>query len=133
MRKMYLAIAFVLATSLATATSWAQTLVDVRVADGDDDAEERQSGSVKRSSSDLELVDDGTRLGQTIGIRFNGVAIPPGATIDAAYIQFTVDETDSGMTSVTVYGQAEANPLTFSSAHFDITTRPLTANSVWVA
>ncbi len=118
------------ALMLASAAS-AQSVVDVRVTAGSDDAEERQSGSVKLTSSDLELVDDGSkRPDQTIGIRVNGIAIPLGATIDKAYIQFTVDNTDSGPTSVTVYGQAAGNPPTFSSASFDVTSRSKTAASV---
>ncbi len=131
MHKKLLALACFLATALAVSTASAQT-VDVRVDESNDDAEERQNGSVALTSSDLELVDDGSKgkRGQTIGIRFKGITIPPGATIGNAYILFTVDEKDSGPTSVTVYGQAASNPPTFSKARFDITSRPRTPTAV---
>ena len=40
-------------------------------------------------SSDIEIGSDGGE--QIVGIRFN-LPVPQGATIDNAYIQFTVDE-----------------------------------------
>ncbi len=43
--------------------------VESRVSASSDDAEERSSGSVNLTSSDLELVDDGSRR-QTVGMRF---------------------------------------------------------------
>ena len=61
-------------------------ITDVRISAGTDDVEERTLGSLDFNSSDLELVDDGTkRPDQTIGLRFNGLNIPPGAAITNAY------------------------------------------------
>ena len=66
--------------------------LEVPVALSSDDAEERETGSMSLTSSDLEVgfdVDD-----HTMGMRFNAVTIPQGATIvNASYIQFVVDET----------------------------------------
>ena len=45
------------------------------------------------SSTDLDLTFDLTQ--QKVGMRFNAVAVPQGATITSAYIQFTTDETSS--------------------------------------
>ncbi len=113
-------------------TAAAQTTsLDIRVAAGNDDAEERQSGSMSRTSSDLELADDGTRRpGQTIGMRFLGVGIPPGAKILNVYVQFQVDESDSGAVDLEVRGQASGSPAGFSSSDGDITLRPTTTESV---
>ncbi|MEI2302410.1 hypothetical protein MKZ91_30660, partial [Ensifer sp. MJa1] len=73
----------------------APSIFETRVAASADDAEERSTGSMSLSSSDLELtVDDG--VGQAVGIRFIGVDIPKGAIITNAYIQFTVDEVSTG-------------------------------------
>ncbi len=59
----------------------AQTVTfETRVLSGSDDAEERASGSVKLGSGDLELTFD--RGDQTVGMRFTGLNIPPGATIN---------------------------------------------------
>ncbi len=49
-----------------------------------DDVEENSAGDIYYNSSDLELVYDGSN--QTVGLRFNGVNVPPGSTISSAYI-----------------------------------------------
>ena len=78
---------------------------DIRVASGNDDAEESLSGSMSRSSSDLELADDGTsRPNQTIGMRFLGINVPPGAKVLNAHVQFQVDETSNGLTDLVIRG-----------------------------
>ncbi len=73
-------ISFVLGAPFAAAAD--PTVVEVRVSASSDDAEEEASGSVSRSSSDLELVQESST--QTVGIRFNGVHIPQGGTITSA-------------------------------------------------
>ncbi len=105
--------------------------LEVRVAAGNDDAEENASGAMYRNSTDLELIYDGSN--QTVGMRFAGVSIPPGATIVNAYLQFWVDETSSDPTFLTVQGQAIDNALGFSTATRNISSRSRTAASVsWV-
>ena len=71
-----------------------KVITEIRVAASSDDAEENSSGRVRTNSSDLELTYD--RGNQTVGMRFSGTAIPKGATIVNAYIQFQTDETQSG-------------------------------------
>ena len=64
----------------------------VAIITGNDDIEERQDESVYFDSSDLELIYDGTTNGyQKVGLRFQDVNIPQGATISNAYIQFMAD------------------------------------------
>ncbi|MCB9035925.1 MAG: metallophosphoesterase [Lewinellaceae bacterium] len=102
-----------------------------RVDSGSDDAEERSSGSVNLSSSDLELVEDGGQGSQFIGLRFNGLDIPQGASITEAHIQFTADETiNVNPANLTITGQASANPATFTSASSNVSSRPRTSASV---
>ena len=80
-----------------------------------DDAEEASSGSMDLTSTDLELINDrGTD--QTVGMRFRAVAIPAGAWISEAYVQFQVDETSSGLTSLTIEGEATDDAAPFGSA-----------------
>ena len=119
------------ATATATGTIIVGVVdpINVRVSAGNDDAEERSDGSMYRSSSDLELVDDGSRR-QTVGMRFNGIDIPQGATILNAYVQFQVDETNSGSVVVEIRGQDNDNATTFTSSDGNITSRPTTAASV---
>src|SRR6188474_810829 len=93
-------------------------VVDVSVAASSDDAEERASGSVALTSTDLELVTDS--VVQIVGIRFPDVTIPRGATITAAYVQFSVDEATSDATSLTIRAQAADTAPTFTTATANI-------------
>ncbi|QLH07035.1 fibronectin type III domain-containing protein [Nitrosopumilus ureiphilus] len=104
--------------------------VSVRVNASSDDAEEDaeggNSGDMSRTSSDLELTeDDGDK--QIIGIRFNDISIPQGATIISAGIQFTVDETDDDVTNLEIRGEAADDSLTFSNVDNDISDRAVTS------
>jgi hypothetical protein len=101
----------------------------VRVADGYDDAEENSLGRVSLTSSDLEMTLEKTE--QTVGLRFNGVAIPQGATIVSAYIQFQVDETNSEATALTIQGQAADNAPIFDNLTDNISSRPRTVAVEW--
>ena len=82
------------------------TAIDIssQINSNNDDAEEETSnGSIDIESSDLEMAFDGSNE-QIIGMRFNNINIPSYATVTHAYIQFTVDETDSGTTNLTIKG-----------------------------
>jgi hypothetical protein len=121
-------------TTTTTTSSTTTTLpagvraVEVRVSDSSDDAEEAPSGKVNLTSSDLELVDDGGL--QTVGIRFQNVAVPRGAAIRTAWVQFQVDEATSEATSLAIEGQASDQAATFTTAAEDVSTRPRTAAAV---
>ncbi|MBI1920600.1 MAG: metallophosphoesterase [Geobacter sp.] len=108
------------------------TTVTSQVNASNDDVEERQTGgTMYNSSSDLELVYDTSTTGnQYVGMRFNSVNVPKGKTITNAYIQFTVDETGSTATSLTVKGQAADNPGTFTTAAYNVSSRAKTTASV---
>jgi hypothetical protein len=100
--------------------------LDIPVSASSDDAEERTStGKMNRGSSDLELVEQGVK-DQLMGIRFNGLTIPAGATITNAYIQFQVDETDSRTTNLMITGHATDNAPTFTTANANISSRDRT-------
>lgn len=105
------------------------TAVQVRVSASGDDAEESASGSVSLTSSDLELVLDGSDQ-QVVGMRFNGVTVPPGATIIRAYVQFQVDEVTSDATSLVVAGEATDNAAAFTSTSRNISSRARTGSAV---
>jgi len=94
---------------------------EVRIAAGYDDAEERSSGSMYLTSSDLELVYDGSD--QTVGLRFAGVDIPQGAIILNAYIQFQADETGAGATSLVIKGQDIDDAPAFDATRRNISSR----------
>lgn len=100
-----------------------------------DDAEEQGAngsspGTMDLSSSDLELVRDGNDGDQWVGMRFTGIAIPQGATIGNAYIQYTVDEDDTLTGDKYYYAEDVDNATTFTSGGFNISSRPRLADSV---
>jgi hypothetical protein len=106
-----------------------------RVSQGNDDAEENQAGtSVSLDSSDLEMVNDGSRGNQTVGLRFQNVAIPEGTvedpvTITRAYIEFTIDESNDGATNLTIWGEDMDNPSAFADSGNKISGRTKTAHA----
>jgi len=105
--------------------------LNIRVRTGSDDAEEFASGNMTLTSGDLEFVyDDGTRSDQTVGMRFAGIAIPRGATITNAYIQFKVDEIDSESTFLTIQGENVDQAATFTDLTNGISSRPRTAAAI---
>jgi hypothetical protein len=104
--------------------------LDVRVAASADDAEESTAGAVDLTSSDLELVNDDDD--QTVGLRFAGLAVPPGATIVRAWVQFTADEKHTDATTLQIEGEAADNALAFARTVRNVSERPRTlAASTW--
>lgn len=110
----------------------APTVVERRVIHGNDDNEETPAGGTRIGSSDLEFVVDGTTI-QTVGIRFQNLTVPQGMTISKAFLKFQVDEASSEPTNLTIKAQATDNATAFTTASFDVSSRPVLAPSVaWV-
>ncbi len=130
MKKTYFFV-LLMALSLATCALHAQGNVTARfpVQEGNDDAEESTvNGAMNLSSSDLELTRESTV--QIIGVRFQGVDIPQGATINSAFIQFTVDESDSEPTNLLIEGELEDSSLAFTNEINNLTSRARTSAQV---
>ena len=102
--------------------------IESRVAVGSDDAEEKASGGVTLTSSDLELVYDGSN--QVVGLRFAGINIPRGASIVDAHVQFQVDVPSVQATSLRIQGQAIDNAPTFAATTRNVSSRARTSASV---
>jgi len=103
--------------------------LDVRIAAASDDAEQTNTGSVTTSSSDLELVVDGSDV-QLVGLRFPGMAIPTGAFIEQAWVQFQTDEVSTAAASLTIQGETTPQAPTFAETTDNVSLRPRTAASV---
>jgi hypothetical protein len=74
-----------------------------------DDAEE-VGNDTSFGSSDLELVEDPDRQGsQTVGLRFRDIAVPRGARIKAASLQFTAYGSSRAPAELIVQAEAAAN------------------------
>jgi hypothetical protein len=124
---------FLLILGLVFADVTSAAVIEVRVADGNDDCEEDvATGAIDIGSSDLEITEEGEpALNQLVGIRFQNVGIPQGAVITSAYVQFQVDETDvpgdNRPGTKFLRGEAVDNAAAFTTADFDISSRPTTA------
>jgi len=108
------------------------TVLDRRVEGGSDDAEQStgSGGEVDLASSDLELVRDGS-VTQVVGMRFGNLAIPKGATITSAYLDFVVDETGSTYpTRLTLTAEAADNAPTYAATAGSLSSRAKGAATV---
>jgi type IV pilus assembly protein PilY1 len=103
--------------------------VQYQINDTSNDAEERPDGSMYRTSSDLELVREGSN-DQTIGLRFRNIAVPQGATIQSAYLEFVIDEYENQSTSLTIEGHDTDDASYFGSSNGDVTGRSRTSAAV---
>jgi len=107
-------------TSPARATTITPTLVvaqvatqgtlDVRVGQGSDDAVEDGSGIMNIEGGELATASDGTL---SIGLRWQEIAIPQGARITRAYVQFTAAREAVDAAVLVIKGQAANSPATF--------------------
>ncbi|EGV42373.1 T9SS type A sorting domain-containing protein [Bizionia argentinensis JUB59] len=97
------------------------------------DVEQQIDGSVNATSSDLEFVYDGAYVkgDQTIGIEFSNVAIPSGAIITSAYIQFTADATDSLPLDLLISIEDNAKPEKLTTANYGVTSRTYLNAVLW--
>jgi hypothetical protein len=101
------------------------------VSSSSDDAEEAVlTGAVDFTSTDLEFIYDD--VDQVVGIRFNNVILPEGATLYRAYIQLQADETDAeeDPTELTIHGELAAMSNTFEEVIKNISSREQTVTSV---
>lgn len=106
--------------------------VAVAVSQGSDDAEEFRVGGIAGdmylNSSDLEIGNDGGDE-QYVGLRFQNVNVPQGATISNAYIRFRADENDGFGSQLNIYIAAQDidDAPTFNGTNYNISSRTLTA------
>lgn len=115
-------------TPTPTPTPIPPGILDRQVATGSDDAEENTTTGAVLLSSRLELIYNS--VVQIVGIRFTNITVPAGATITNAYIQFTTDAVDSTAVSLTIQGQNSDNPIGFTTAVNNISSRPRTVSSI---
>jgi len=107
-------------------------VLDQRISSGPDDVEQEQDGSMGSTSGDLDMVVNGTDL-QVVGLRFQSLPIPQGATIVNAFVQFQADAATSSSASLLIEGQAHDNAPAFGSTTGYLTSRPRTsASTSWV-
>ncbi len=112
--------------------------VVVPITESWDDVEEGAlNGAMANESSDLEVgeYDTWTQNGieqgvQTIGLRFNNIDIPAGATVLSANLQFTCDATGDDDCEMTIYAENVGNAMPFTEDFYNVSTRTKTVESV---
>jgi hypothetical protein len=120
-----------------------QATLTAGVSTSEDDLEEyiagpgqtKTVGTMDPGSSDLELgaESSGNVDPQLVGIRFANLGLQPGAVIQSAYIQFTVDNNNknSDPVNLVIRAQDDVAPLSFdNNIPFNISSRPTLSNSV---
>lgn len=120
-------ISLAVLSSMATAATISIPILSIL----DDLEESLEDGAIDVSSSDLELGADGPPTPRNfIGLRFLGVPIPAGSTINSASVQFMVDENDDEVTNVRILGELAPNSAAYQDVAFNLTSRAQTTSSV---
>ena len=89
-----------------------------------DDVEEEENGKLVFDDGDIDLGE------VTVGLRFPNIAIPPGATIVSAHVQFTAESDDDEETSILIRAESTANAAGFRNRNANLTSRSFTRSSV---
>ena len=117
---------------------YSEKILDLKIIASEDDVEEHEDGSIAKKGTDLELCYDdyissshGLYGYQQVGLRFQNVAIPSGATITKAFVQFTADEVSEDAAEMSIYGEAADSAASFSYACSNISNRRGTRSSVY--
>lgn len=97
----------------------------IAIAGVDDDAEEDSHGQVKLHSSDLELGIDG-KDPQVVGLRFTNIPLTSADELEAAYIQFTVDELGSSNSKLKIQAENSTNSQPFVETKKNLSARSRT-------
>jgi hypothetical protein len=103
--------------------------LDTPVAKAFDDVEQRPTGFADWLGATLNIPNAGATT-QTIGIRFAGLAVPVGATVTEAWIQFAASGSTSGATSIQVRGIAADDTPTFTTSSTTVSSKPKTTAQV---
>jgi hypothetical protein len=106
------------------------TAANVAIKSSTDDAVQDQvTGRMDLSTADLAMVESSEGK-QFVGLRFDGVNIPPGKKIHSATIEFTAREYETAQSDLLIYGQEADNPAGFTPTYDDIWSRPRTTARV---
>lgn len=111
------------------------TTLDLQIASGANDADERDDNTSFSSSRTSIICDSNTTISSRIngGMRFQNLTIPPGSTINVAYCSIRATNTSSDDPNVDIFAEAADNPADFSTTA-DVTGRTRsTANVQWTA
>ncbi len=100
-------------------------------ADADDAEQDKSNGSISLNDSKLELGANGS-TDQIIGVRFQDVDIPDGATIKSAHLRFfnRATEDSDGIMNLSITGESIADSPIFANSLNNISDRDQTSSKV---
>lgn len=104
-----------------------------RTATSDGDAEECPDGDVTYTGASLQLTrddTDGCAGEQTVGVFFQSVEVPAGATVHEATIQFTAAAAGTEPTDLVIWAEDGINPPDFDGVDRNVSNRPRLAGNV---
>ena len=105
-------------------------ILERAITTGNDDVEQ-QPNRLDRSGKTLEMVTDSS-VNQVIGLRFEDVAIPRGAVISSAHVQFAAEKVSSIPTQLSISGEASDSAAPFQPRSNQVSGRPTTrADVAW--
>ncbi|MEH6650223.1 MAG: PilC/PilY family type IV pilus protein [Motiliproteus sp.] len=76
------------------------------------------------------LLGTGSTTSQTVGLRFNNITVPRGATITSARVSFSADASDSDSTNLVFNAEDIGDSPAFSTTDNDLSDRNKTAQSI---
>jgi hypothetical protein len=108
-------------------SSGSPTTFNKKISNNNYDVEEKDDGEMSFSSNDLDLND------YEVGLIYDNVTVPQGATITAAYVRFRADDNSGNdSASVKIYAEDANDASSFSYSDDDLTDRTKTsAYSTW--
>lgn len=108
-----------------------QTGLDGTTPVSTDDAEQINNEIDKLYDDDLDMGWEGDEFNVvSTGLRFQGVGVPQGATIDSAYLEIWSHEDEGDPALITIYAEASDNAVTYDEVNL-ISDRPKTTASVY--
>lgn len=105
--------------------------IEARITSSESDGEERANGTIELYDQSLNFGYDVNNK-QTVGLRFENIPIPKGATIESARLRFSALADQSQPTSIIVTGIADPKTPPFSEQTRDISSRiRISATALW--
>jgi len=138
-RKLIVLTSFLLVLGLIGSGTAFGEMIEIRIADGGNDAEQHlDDGDMDIGSSDLEIAyEDGGDPAtdeQVVGLRFVGISLEKGAPITGAYVEVEVDKVNKqgseAPVNLIIEGELVPNAAAFEDVANNITDRAVTTTKV---
>ena len=110
-------------------------IIEQAVMEGNDDVEQHSDLDIAKNGTDLEFgFDDYKQIeNQTVGIRFKNIALPFGAKILRAWLQFTAKKDEEEDVEIEIFTDMDVNsaPITYKDGNISARIRAGAASVLW--